>query len=650
MSEHYILFSIGPVQNAIAQARRTQDLWAGSQMLSSLALAGLVFADEQGADVVFPQPDFSASQLTIPNRFLVRVDDTDVKGFADRVEGVIRKRWSKMADVTADNLLEDGMHFNREKLWNRQIEDYLEVYYVIVPLSGDYREDLEQLNLRLNARKQLRAFEQNDEHGFKCSVTGEQEVLHDQEPGTITHSTLEQYWETLRQSQANKALLSQGERLGAPAMLKRVVHLYDTELNITRFPSTSSISSAAFRAGIVANWNSVRETIDAYIEALIAVFKTVNANERDLFFAEVELLPYVKEIISSNPDLTQDSLLDSFLKLDGDWLYPEALTVRQIETYTRETFDRTTRNSLQKALDEPRKSLKKLYQRVTEIREALLKDNPDDPFLINLAKPSSYYAMLMMDGDNMGALRYVDEDDHRCNSRILSRFAGNEVRQIIEHECPGRLIYAGGDDLLAMLPLPYLLHAMRRIQNEFERLDVNTSISAGAVVIHRTHPLQEAVKAAKESESNAKATPGKNAFSIAFLRRSGESRSGTAHWRVDQQDVLLCLQRISKAMEHGLIARNFIRDIVSMGYAQVSRLEPDDEAYVTIPSGARRAEFERILERHSSRAYREINVDLVEALITIAESEGYGQAWLSLIDLLQIAKFIAQEGGIYYVA
>jgi len=36
-----VIFALGPVQAFIATARRTQDLWMGSQLLSLLALAGV---------------------------------------------------------------------------------------------------------------------------------------------------------------------------------------------------------------------------------------------------------------------------------------------------------------------------------------------------------------------------------------------------------------------------------------------------------------------------------------------------------------------------------------------------------------------------------------------------------------------------------
>ena len=53
----FMLFQIGPVQDFIRQARKTQDLWAGSFLLSYLiAQAMLAVAREIGPDaIVYPQ-------------------------------------------------------------------------------------------------------------------------------------------------------------------------------------------------------------------------------------------------------------------------------------------------------------------------------------------------------------------------------------------------------------------------------------------------------------------------------------------------------------------------------------------------------------------------------------------------------------------
>src|SRR5690606_15822490 len=54
MSAHLLLVTLGPVQDFIAQARRTRDLWYGSHLLSELARAAARAIDEGDARLVFP--------------------------------------------------------------------------------------------------------------------------------------------------------------------------------------------------------------------------------------------------------------------------------------------------------------------------------------------------------------------------------------------------------------------------------------------------------------------------------------------------------------------------------------------------------------------------------------------------------------------
>jgi CRISPR-associated protein Cmr2 len=80
------------------------------------------------------------------------------------------------------------------------------------------------------------------------------------------------------------------------------------------------------------------------------------------------------------------------------------------------------------------------------------------PLFDELFEPYPYVACLMADGDHMGRAieRLADANSHRAFSRALSDFAA-EARRIVEQEHLGSLVYAGGDDVLAFLPLPEAL-------------------------------------------------------------------------------------------------------------------------------------------------------------------------------------------------
>ena len=89
-----LVFSIGPVQDFIATARRTQDLWMGSYILAYLSAAAMrVLAGNDLNVILYPtldqQPlveklwkgnDVNTRQLTLatlPNKFTAAVDSIE---------------------------------------------------------------------------------------------------------------------------------------------------------------------------------------------------------------------------------------------------------------------------------------------------------------------------------------------------------------------------------------------------------------------------------------------------------------------------------------------------------------------------------------------------------------------------------------------
>jgi CRISPR-associated protein Cmr2 len=218
-------------------------------------------------------------------------------------------------------------------------------------------------------------------------------------------------------------------------------------------------------------------------------------------------------------------------------------------------------------------------------------------------RPDAYFGMLLMDGDGMGAwlsasstltprvsesfhpvlrerlsARFgVDEKFvayagarrapnpawHMAISQALNHFSLELAPAVIEREHLGKLIYAGGDDVLAMLATRDLLPAAAQLravysgcmpdqvgarEPEGQRLARSGSgwaqfdgrvlrlmgdkatASAGLVIAHHQAPLAAVLRKLREAEQQAKALPGKNAWSLAVLKRGGGALSVTAHW------------------------------------------------------------------------------------------------------------------------
>ena len=152
-------------------------------------------------------------------------------------------------------------------------------------------------------------------------------------------------------------------------------------------------------------------------------------------------------------------------------------------------------------------------------------------------KDDSYLAVIALDGDKMGATLsgLKDETAHRGFSKRLAEFAMSVKGMMPEN---GVLLYAGGDDVLAVVPSKTAIATAKIISAAFATamkgivwkdehgVENPVSASAGIAVGHQKTPLLDLVHAAQEAEHRAKSDYGRNALALSILKRSGE----TLHW------------------------------------------------------------------------------------------------------------------------
>lgn len=239
MSDTYLhLIQIGPVQSFIAAARRTQDLYVGSRLLSTLAGAGVETARREGADLLFPvaHPDGSLP-AGVPHRFAF-LSNREPKAIAAKVEETIRDHWAnQIARPVREWLARQAGHGEWEAMFDRQVATWLEFYSVAVRYDPtNHGRCYQQAVSALNARKQARHFPQVDEPGDKCTLTGAQ-------------AALKLDWKRLKESinDTEDIILRPNERLGALAVIKRFAQLAGVKLGVDAervrtFPSLPDIA------------------------------------------------------------------------------------------------------------------------------------------------------------------------------------------------------------------------------------------------------------------------------------------------------------------------------------------------------------------------------------------------------------------------
>lgn len=659
------LFTIGPVQSFISQARKTQDFYMGSFILSYLTFKAMeLIIDKYGpTNIIYPDlykqplmdlwltknlfkiPDFEEELIqipTIPNRFVAILPITDkneIITLANEMKLQIRK-WANQAIFSI--LKELSINYENIKIKiDSQLSEFPEIYWVAIPwrinerdlyledLKDYFNEDLlnsfqklwnfaskngenppnigllyeliySALEKSIGSRKNLREFNQPsiEEKGRKCSVCGERDVIFFKETQNKDKFTKYNSYtlDLTGKKEVSPKFIEDGEGLCSVCFLKRTLEIYlEKELSKTFdnliFPSTAEVASADFKEKAL---NKAKKEYFEYQNKLIEILSNIPL---------VSPLPKLKESFNNKNNI------------EGSWFYEENLNQKQI---SKELGISRSEDQIKELTN----TLKKLTNKI--------------------GKPNPYYAILHLDGDNMGkwlsgellpSIEYsynsnvwkelekneveIEENNKRIKipfkeallkyspqkiltpaihasiSTALRNYTLEFVREIIEKEHLGKLVYAGGDDVLAFVNLKDLFDVMQKLRWAFSgqiniengKINVNLSnqtgfvekngkyiltmgpkatASMGVVIAHYKIPLQIVIKKVFEIEKIAKKED-KNGFAICLMKRSGEERRAKAKWSYNSKDTIEILKNIEKAFdeenEKGYIAKSFIQKI-----------------------------------------------------------------------------------------
>ncbi len=526
VSQYMLMFSLGPVQTFIAQARKTRDLWLGSLLLSKLMEAAM---ERIEGEFIFPATQHVEDTPDLPNKYVAIFDSLEkAQEAVELSKKGIGRLWDTIRGDVWQAIVKDYADTETIAIWQRQSDPdaFFEFFWVIV--SGDlsdYPAWLSRTQDVFDARKRLRDFGPRDEPGEKSTITGEREALH----GSLHNrdsirKQVKQFWQILarrerssdRKLSAKDISLDGEERLDAIDTIKRFATV-SSEIPRDAFPSTSSVATASF----------VEELIRHYHD-LTTLNRWLGATNRSLAEMHPEAIPYLNKLAKEIPGATE------ILRRDGD-------------LYFRETF---TSYRMMQDYELPNESeAKTVAERGRHALSGLMADTNAH----NITRPTPYYAMIQMDGDKMGILlnRVKDKDEHTAISIALSDFSGKVAPTLVENEYPGRLIYAGGDDVFALAPLARdvsseqsivtALDLANKLQEEYrytvaryvsdsERKE-NVTASTGIAIAHHYTSLSYVRRVAKASEDLAKEHYGRNALVVTVIRRSGEQTRVGCHWR-----------------------------------------------------------------------------------------------------------------------
>ena len=589
MTQYMLMFSLGPVQTFIEQARKTRDLWLGSYLLSKLIEAAMEEVEQAvpGARFVFPtERKVSRDISDLPNKYIAIFKKLEEAEEAATIsEKQVKQRWKVITTAVWKGIVEGHDTAETRAIWGRQTnpETLFEIFWVIV--EGDpaaYGNWLERTQAALDARKRLRDFmlpytpEQPDargEPGEKSSVSGEREVLRGS--GTTRDSMLA-FWKSLSAPLSAKDISKDGtERLDAIDMVKRFATRAEEYIPSKPFPSTSYIATAAYVRMLdrtVLN-PSVLKALEAWLNVTEA---------KDIDKVSPDTLPYFAQRKGERRPIMQ-----RVLQRDGDCFFQETFTPERLKKDYNLTDDKKAERVF-------------IAEKAPKALTALLRAT--DALTPPIPRPTSYYAIVQMDGDNMGTLLsgVADQNEHQKISEALSNFARKEVSSIVQRDRPGYLVYAGGDDVLALSPLDGLLDFVDLLQQLYcakikpsvngEKRKQSVTASTGIAISHHFTSLSYVLRTVREAEKLAKDRYGKNAFVVTVLRRSGEQTRVGCGWRYEGLDdagqPVRLFTRFFELLDQDILSPQCVHNMLA-----------EAPTLIGLDEEAQKSEIKRILKR-----------------------------------------------------
>ena len=582
MDRFLVTLSLGPVQSLIGAARRTRDLWCGSWLLSEAARAAArVLHKSHPGCLIFPCPENPDSDLKPQNRpgdaanvanilraEVVLPNDAAARALCEEAKADAVSRLKALGNSALNEMARLERPV-REEVWRAQIDDILEGFaaWAPIPADGGYAQASQRLGEALAARKATRDFR-------ACKPL---------EAGNLPKSSLDGALETVLPDWPNddrarrKLRLSDGEQLDALGVMKRLAGASD------RFSAFARIAADSWIERLAPEQQQVLRT--AY-EPLVELDLATRTLGNDGIY---EALPF-------------DAMLLYRFRLD---------------------------NALSQANDGGHESERCALEDLRQCIERISREKATDGGRVGAPVP--YAAILKADGDRMGALLSKADSAARAQaiSRALHGFASN-VRQIVRKH-RGHAIYAGGDDVLAFLPLSQARECSEELAHAFaDSLDAvatemgvpeneRPTLSVGLGIGHVMEPMGDLRARAERAESAAKGdatdTP-RNALAVMLGVRSGAEVRWRAQWIDDP--AFKALDRMIRAFRDGLLPTRVAYDLRAIDL-RLAWLRDDDSERAR---GMRGAEVRRMLERARIRGGAErIPDDMRDLIVRRAQTQ-----------------------------
>jgi CRISPR-associated protein Cmr2 len=488
-----LIVSIPGVQSFIAASRRTRDSWAASSITAEVAAAVATTISDSGARLVMPA---ELGDHATPNRIVAEVDRVDVRAIAEAAVEAGRSRWQQLVPG------------------GRGKPDPLPIVWVAA--SGEsYGERWKAAQSLLVERRRIRDFEPRIDGARTVRTKSDGSGAQKSETETCSLCGV-RHGRAADEHFADEVLCDW-------CQAKRSFRSDDGE---EHFPSTASIASSPYRTWVLNRWTSSSggATIGGAAADLVGSVAALRAALPAKHRGRVGSLhraafPFLAE--HHNDDGTQ-----GFARIEGQWMIPEswsdtAVLVRSLGVDQADLSDDTVAPAIEQARAAGLMKARQL--------QSLVQDLGGPPL-------TPYYAVMVQDGDRIGRLlggrsgTDLAPGFHEEASRSLVRASRQQLQRLESADLQGRVVYAGGDDVLAFLPLQSAFDAVMSSTEAFTTACAsalsNPTASCGVVVAHVSSPLRDAIDAAQVAVREAK-DAGAGSVCIVGRRRGGERSRAT---------------------------------------------------------------------------------------------------------------------------
>ena len=274
----------------------------------------------------------------------------------------------------------------------------------------------------------------------------------------------------------------------------------DSGLTLKGWKLTPAIPSVSYIAAVHWLENLIANTKQDELESIYTSAHAVNQN-LDEYESRIHCLT---ELVKVNE---KGAIAKQIISLDGNLFFDHVL--EHAEHYGYSVM-----------------AAKKLQTHINNIKQS--NEKLEEPL-------SPFYAVLLMDGDSLG-VHMSKVENAKPISNALNTFTGSVPALVEQHN--GYLIYAGGDDVLALLPLEDALTcaaAVRALYLKcFEKYPkITTTISAAVEFAHIKMPLTKVLRDAHNLlDEVAKEATGRDAIAVRVWNPGGMALQWAQPWEI----------------------------------------------------------------------------------------------------------------------